>query len=249
MKSNDATSSGSPHTPSMTATIGGIPPPNSPSSVWNTIVSTTSTSGSGPIPSATTTTYLFTQSVTGPLFSYGMPNFDTNFVLTYSTLQTMGLGEGSSNAPLQGSMGGTSISYNAIHYSGGHMPPSSPSLGGAFQPPVRPNMNYNLFRVGSLGLSSYTMPTGSMEFSLLGVFGNNAFSSVVISIRGNPGFGQQNPVQGTIPTQGVNIGVFSSQGIWNPWQGSIPLSGVSTGGNPLHGQWNPRKGSVHMPIA
>jgi hypothetical protein len=38
MEANVATSSGSPHTPSMTATTGGIPPPNPPSSVRTTMV-------------------------------------------------------------------------------------------------------------------------------------------------------------------------------------------------------------------
>jgi hypothetical protein len=152
------------------------------------MVSTTSTSGSGPIPSLATTTAPFTQSATGPPFSYGMPDFDTNFVLTYSTLQTMGLGVGSSNDPLQGSMGGTSASYNAIPYGGGHIPPSSPSLDGAFQPPVEPNTNYNLFGVGSLGPSSYTTPVGSMSFSLFDAFGNNTFSSAVHLGRGKPWF-------------------------------------------------------------
>jgi hypothetical protein len=151
MEENAATSSGSPHTPSMTATTGGIPPPNPPSSVQTTMVSTASTSGSGLIPSMVAITAPFTQSVTGPPFSYGMPGFDTNSVLSYSTLQTLGLGAGSSNAPLQGSMGGTSTPYNAFPYGGGHIPPSSPSLGGAPQQPAWPNMNYNLFGAGSQG--------------------------------------------------------------------------------------------------
>jgi hypothetical protein len=186
MEENVATSSGSPHTPSTTATTGGIPPPNPPSSVRTTMVSTTSTSGSGLIPSMAAITAPFTQSATGPPFSYGMPDFDTNSVLTYSTLQTMGLGAGSSNAPLQGSMGGTSAPYNAFPYGGGHIPPSSPSLDGAPQQPVGPNMNYNLFRAGSLGPSSYTTPVGSMSFSLFDAFGNNAFSSAVHLGRGKP---------------------------------------------------------------
>jgi hypothetical protein len=120
------------------------------------MVSTTSTSGSGLIPSMAVITAPFTQSATGPPFSYKMPGFDTNSVLSYSTLQTMGLGAGSSNAPLQGSMGGTSAPYNAFPYGGGHIPPSSPSLGGAPQQPVWPNMNYSLFGAGSQGLSSNT---------------------------------------------------------------------------------------------
>jgi hypothetical protein len=105
----------------------------------------------------------FTQSATGPPFSYGMPNFDMNSVLSYSTLQTLGLGVGSSNAPLQGSMGGTSAPYNDFPYGGGHIPPSSPSLGGAPQQPVWPTMNYNLSGAGSQGPSSSTTPVGSFH--------------------------------------------------------------------------------------
>jgi hypothetical protein len=105
-------------------------------------------------------------------------------------------------------------------------------------------MNYNLSGASSLGPSSYTMLVGSMSFSLFDVFGNNAFSLVVVSVGGNSGFGQHNPVQGTIPTQGANTGGFSSQGLWSPWQGSIPSSGMSTRGNSFHGQWNPGQGSV-----
>jgi hypothetical protein len=72
----------------------------------------------------------FTPSATGPLFSYGMPSSGTSPILSYSTSQTLGLGAGSSNAPLQGHMGGTSSPFNAFPYGGGHIPPSSPSLGG-----------------------------------------------------------------------------------------------------------------------
>jgi hypothetical protein len=166
MEENVATSSGSPHTPSTTVTTGGIPPPNSPSQVQTTMVSTASTSGSGLIPSMVAITTPFTQSATGPPFSYGMPDFHTNSVLSYSTLQTMGLGAGSSNAPLQGSMGGTSAPYNAFPYDGGHIPPSSPSLGDASQQPVWPTMNYNLSGAGSQGPSSNTTQVGSLSFSL-----------------------------------------------------------------------------------
>jgi hypothetical protein len=86
MEENVATSSEIPHTPSMASTIGGIMPPNSPLPVRITMVSTTSTLGNCLIPSSTVTTTSFRESVTGPPFSYGMPDFDTNFVLTYSTL-------------------------------------------------------------------------------------------------------------------------------------------------------------------
>jgi hypothetical protein len=133
MEANATTSIGSPHTPSTTVTTGGVSPPNLPSQVQATMVSTTSTSGSGPIPSMAMITAPFMQSATGPPFSYGMPKFDTNLVLSYSTLQIMGLGAGRSNAPLQGSMGGASSPYNSFPYGGGHIPLSSPSLGGASQ--------------------------------------------------------------------------------------------------------------------
>jgi hypothetical protein len=92
------------------------------------------------------------------------------------------------------------------------------------------------------------MPVGSTSFSLFGVFGNNAFSSVVVSAGGNPGYGQQNPVQGIIPTQGENLGISSSQGLWNLWQGSFPSSGMLTRGNPFHSQWNPGQGSRPIPV-
>jgi hypothetical protein len=39
-----------------------------------------------------------------------------------------------------------------------------------------------------------------MSFSLFEAFGNDAFSSVVVSVGGNPGFGQHNLLQGIIPT-------------------------------------------------
>jgi hypothetical protein len=109
-------------------------------------------------------------------------------------------------------------------------------------------MNYNLFGASSLGPSSYTTSVGSMSFSLFNAFGNNSFLSAVVSAGGNPGFGQQNPVQGTIPTQGASTRVFSSQGCWNPWQGSVPSSGIPTGDNPFHGQCNHVQGSVSMHV-
>jgi hypothetical protein len=92
MEENDATSSGSPHTPSMTTTTGGVPPPKSPSQVQATMVSTASTSSSGLIPSMVVITTPFMQSVTSPPFSYRMPNFDKNSILSYSTLQNLCLG-------------------------------------------------------------------------------------------------------------------------------------------------------------
>jgi hypothetical protein len=148
---------------------------------------------------------------------------------------------------VQGSAGGTSVPFNDIPYGGGHIPPPSPSLSGAFQQTIGPNTNYNLFGAGILGTSSYTMSVGSMSFSLF-----DTFLVIIIFCQlppragGNPGFGQQNPVQGTIPTQGASTRVFSSQGHWNPCQGLVPLQGMMFGGNPFHGQWKPGKGSVPM---
>jgi hypothetical protein len=60
MEANVVTSPRSPHTPLTNSTTGGISPPNPPSLVRTTVVSTPSTSGSGLIPSATTTTAPFT---------------------------------------------------------------------------------------------------------------------------------------------------------------------------------------------
>jgi hypothetical protein len=128
----------------------------------------------------------------------------------------MGLGGGNTNVPIQGSTGGTSVTFKSIPYGGGHTPPPSPSLGGASQQPIIPSANYSLFGVGILGPSSYTTSVGSMSFSFFNAFGNNSFSSIVVSAGGNLGFGQHNPVSGTIPTQGESTGVFSSQGHWNP---------------------------------
>jgi hypothetical protein len=119
----------------------------------------------------------------------------------------------SSNAPLQGSMGGTSAPYNDFCYGRGHIPPSSPSLCDAPHQLVWSTMNYNLSSAASQGPSSSTTLVGSFPFSFFDTFGNNAFSSVVISARRNLGFGSQHPTQGTIPAQGAH----TSQGPWNPW--------------------------------
>jgi hypothetical protein len=93
------------------------------------MVSTASTSGNGLIPSMVAITVSFTQNVTGPSFSYRMPGFSTSTVLSSSTLQTLGRGAGSSNAPLKGYMGGTSTPFIAFPYGKDHIPPSFPSLG------------------------------------------------------------------------------------------------------------------------
>jgi hypothetical protein len=95
------------------------------------MVSIATTSHSGLNLSLAAATTPFTPSATGPPFSYGMPSSGTSPVLCYSTLQTLGLGAGSSSTPLQGHLGGTPVPFNAFPYRGGHIPPSSPSLGGS----------------------------------------------------------------------------------------------------------------------
>jgi hypothetical protein len=185
METNVATSSGNSSIPTTVVTIGDIPPPNPPSLAQTTMVSTTSTSSNGPIPSTMTTTAPFTLSATGPPFSYGMPRSGTSSVLSYSTVQTLFLGEERSNAPLQGHMGGTSTPFNAFPYGGGHIPPSSPSLGGTHQQSTGPPTHHSLFGAGSQGPPSHNMPVGSTLFSLFGAFGNNDFST-----GGNPGYEQ-----------------------------------------------------------
>jgi hypothetical protein len=176
------------------------------------MVSTASTLGNHPIPSMAMITAPFTQSATGPPFSYEIPRFDTNSVLSYSTLQTLGLEARSSNAPLQGFMEGTSAPNNAFPYRGGHILPSSPSLGGAHQHSIGTTINYSLFGAGSKGLPSYSMSVGSTLFSLFSTFGNKAFLLAIVSVRGNLGYGQQHPVQVTILAQGENSRIPSSQG-------------------------------------
>jgi hypothetical protein len=122
-----------------------------------------------------------------------------NSALSYSTLQNLGLRAGSSNAPLQGSMGDTLSPYNAFLYEGGHIPPLSLLLGGAHQHSIGSNVNYSSFGVGCQGIPSYSMLVGLTPFYLINVFGNNEFSSVFVSVEGNPSYGKQNPMQVTIP--------------------------------------------------
>jgi hypothetical protein len=173
-----------------TTTAGAILPLLQPSPVRTIVFSTPSTSGSGSIPLSASSSVSFTQSVTCPPFSYGMVDFDTNLVVTYSTLNTMGLGARSSNTPIKGSTMSTNVPFDVIPYGGGHIPPPSPSLGGAFQQPIGSNTNYRFFGGGSLGPSSYTTLVGSMLFSLFVVLGNNVFSSTIVPTGGKPIFGQ-----------------------------------------------------------
>jgi hypothetical protein len=199
MDTNVVTSSGNSSIPTMVVTTGEFPPPNPPSPVRATMVLTASTSNNGPIPSMEVATTPFTPSATCPPFSYGMPSSCTSLVLSYSTSQTLGLGVGSSNAPLQGHMGGTSSPFNDFPYGGGHIPPSSPSLGGTHQQSVRPPTHHSLFGEGIQGPASDNMSVGSTLFSLFGAFGNNTFSLASFPTVGNPSYGQPITMQVTIP--------------------------------------------------
>jgi hypothetical protein len=89
-----------------------------------------------------------------------MPSSSTSHVLSYSTLQTSGLGAGSSSAPLQGHIGGTPSPFNAFPYGGGHIPPLSPSLGGSHQQSVGQPTHHSLFGAGSQGPPSHNMSVG-----------------------------------------------------------------------------------------
>jgi hypothetical protein len=68
------------------------------------------------------------------------------------------------------------------------------------------------------------MPVGSTPFSLFGAFSKKAFLSATFPTRVNPSYGQPNPMQGIIPTQGGNSGTSSTSGPCNSWQGSVPSS-------------------------
>jgi hypothetical protein len=179
METNVVTPSENSSIPTTVFTKGEFPPPNPPSPIRATMVSTTSTLHSGLIPSLTVTI-----SVTSPPFSYRMPSLGTSLVLSYSTLQNLGLGARSSNAPLQGHMGGTPTPFNAFPYGGGHIPPSSPSLGGSHQQTVGQPADHSLLGTGSQGPPSHNMSVGSTLFSLFGAFGNNVFSSTTFPTGG-----------------------------------------------------------------
>jgi hypothetical protein len=127
MEENVVALSRSPRNPIMVTTGGGIVPLPPPSPIRTTTIPTPTTSGSGLIQLMNSTIVPFTQNATGAPFSYGIHDFDSNSVLTYSTLHTMGLGAGSCNTSLQGS-----TPFNVIPYGGGHIPPPSPLLDGSF---------------------------------------------------------------------------------------------------------------------
>jgi hypothetical protein len=198
METNVVTPSGNSSIPTTVVTTGESSP-NLPSSVRATMVSTTINSHSGPNPSLAAATTPFTPSAIGPPFSYGIPSSGTSLVLSYSTLQTLGLGATSSSAPLQGHLGGTPVPFNVFPYAGGHIPSSSPSLGGSHQQSTGQPTHNSLFGARSQGPPSHSMLVGSTLFSWNKTFGNNTFSSTAFPAGGNPIFGQSTLGQGTIP--------------------------------------------------
>jgi hypothetical protein len=153
----------------------------------------------------------------------------------------LGLGAGSSNAPLQGQLGGIPVPFNAFPYAGGHISPSSPLLSGLHQQSSGQPAHTSFFGAGSQGTPTQTLLVGSSPFVWNGTFGNNTFASTAFPSGGNPIFGQSTPTQGTIPVPGAHI-----PGPWNSGQGSIPSSGMLFWGNSFHSQWNP--GQTSMPI-
>jgi hypothetical protein len=144
----------------------------------------TTTSHSGLISSLVAATTPFTPSATGPPFSYGMPSSGTSPVLSYSTLQTLGLGVGSYKHSSARSHGGTPAPFNAFPYRGGHIPPSFLSLSGSHQQSAGQPTHNSVFGAGSQGPPSHSMPVVSTLFSLNAMFGNNTFSSMPLSRLG-----------------------------------------------------------------
>jgi hypothetical protein len=236
------TSSGTSSIPAIVTTTGEASPNLPLSTVRATTVSAATTSHSGPTPSIAAATPLYTPSVTGAPFSYGMPSSGTSPALTSSTFQTLGLGAGSSNAPLQGQLGGIPVPFNAFPYAGGHIPPSSPSLGGSHQQSAGQPAHTSPFGAGSQGTPAQTQPVGSSPFLWNKTFGNNTVTSAAFPSGGTPVFGQFTPAQGTIPTLGAHI-----PGPWNSAQGSVPSSGMSFWGNSFHSHWNPGQTSMPLP--
>jgi hypothetical protein len=164
MATNVVTSSGNSSIPITVATTGEASPNLPLSTVRATMVLAATTSHSGPTPSIMVATPPFTPSATGPPFSYGMPSSGTSPALTHSTLQTLGLGAGSSNAPLQGQLGDIPVPFKTFPYAGGHISPSSPSLSGLHQQSTGQPTHTSFFGAGSQGTPVQTQPVGSSPF-------------------------------------------------------------------------------------
>jgi hypothetical protein len=154
----------------------------------------------------------------------------------------LGLGAGSSNAPLQGQLGAIPAPFNSFPYAGGHISPSSPSLGCLHQQSAGQPTHTSSFGVGSQGTLAQTPSVGSSPFVWNGTFGNNTFASTAFPSGGTPIFGQSTPAQGTIPAPGAHM-----PGPWNSGQGFVPSSGMSFWGSSFHSQWNPGQTSMPLP--
>jgi hypothetical protein len=242
MEPNSVTSSRNSSIPISVATTGEASPNLPLSTVRATMVSAATTSHSGPTPSITTVIPPYTSSATSHPFSYDMPSSGTSPTLTSSTLQTLGLGAGSSTAPLQGQLGGIPVPFNDFPYTGGHIPPLSPSLSGLHQQSAGQPAHMSSFGVGSQGTLAQTLLVGLSPFVSNETFGNNTFASTAFPSRGTPIFGQSTLAQGTIPAPGAHI-----PGPWNLGQGSVPSYGISFWGNSFHSQWNPGQTSMPLP--
>jgi hypothetical protein len=226
----------------ITVVTTGEASPNLSSVVRSTMAPAATSSQSGPTPSIVAATNPFTSSATGAPFSYGMPSSRTSPALTNSTLQTLGLGAESSNAPLQGQLGSILFPFNAFPHAGGHIPPSSPSLGGPHQQTVGQPAHTSSLGAASQGQPAQTLPVGSSPFSWNGAVGNNTLTPSAFPSGGTPIFGQFNPAQGTIPALGAHL-----PGPWNSGQGSNPATGMSFWGNDFHNQWNPEQATMPLP--
>jgi hypothetical protein len=174
----------------ITVVTTGEASPNLPlSAVRATTILAATMSQSGPTPSIAAATPPYTPSATGAPFSYGMPSSGTSPALTSSISQTLGLGAGSSNASLQGQLGGIHVPFNAFPYAGGHIPPSSPSLGGLPQQSAGLPTHTSPSGARSQGPPAQTQPVGSSPFFWNGTGGNKNFASAAFPSGGTPIFG------------------------------------------------------------
>jgi hypothetical protein len=225
MEANVATSSGSPRTPVMDYYCRGHPTSSPTFLVRTTVVLTPSTSGSGLIPLMTSTTMFHLLRMRWALPSHmGCPTLIQTRFLLILPYRPWVWGKGAQTLPCKGqpwallSLLMLSLMVGVIYL-------------------LRPLRSTVLFSSqsglmliiaclveDSLGPSSYTIGGIYVVLFVRCAFGNNAFSSIAFLTGGNPSFGQQNPVQGTIPSQGAMTGVYSTQGLWNPWQGSVPFA-------------------------
>jgi hypothetical protein len=118
-----------------------------------------------------------------------MPSSEMSLALTNSTSQNLGLGAGSSNAPLQGQLGGIPVSFNAFPHAGGHIPPSSSSLGGPHQQTTGQPAHTSSLGAGSQGKPTQTLPVGSSPFVWNRGFGNNTLTPSAFPSGGTHIFG------------------------------------------------------------